>query len=53
MVQYSAPPRPGMMRRTASDALQSGQLDSAGVACRICSGCGILMVAPLTSPFAA
>ena len=40
MVQYSAPARPGMMRRTASEALQSGQFESTGVACRICSGGG-------------
>ncbi len=40
MVQYSAPARPGMMRRTASEALQSGQFESAGVACRVCSGRG-------------
>ena len=40
MVQYSAPARPGMMRRTASEALQSGQFDSTGVACRVCSGRG-------------
>jgi len=40
MVQYSAPARPGMMRRTESAALQSGQLESTGVACRVCSGRG-------------
>ena len=40
MVQYSAPARPGMMRRTESEALQSGQLKSTGVACRVCSGRG-------------
>ena len=40
MVQYSAPARPGMMRRTASEAVQSGQFESAGVACRVCSGRG-------------
>jgi hypothetical protein len=40
MVQYSAPARPGMMRRTESEALQSGQLESTGVACRVCSGRG-------------
>ena len=40
MVQYSAPARPGMMRRTASEALQSGQFESTGVACRVCSGRG-------------
>ena len=38
MVQYSAPARPGMMRSTASEALQSGQFESTGVACRVCSG---------------
>jgi hypothetical protein len=40
MVQYSAPARPGMMRRTESAALQSGQFESTGVACRVCSGRG-------------
>jgi hypothetical protein len=40
MVQYSAPERPGMMRRTESEALQSGQFESTGVACRVCSGRG-------------
>ena len=40
MVQYSAPARPEMMRRTASEALQSGQAESNGVACRVCSGKG-------------
>jgi hypothetical protein len=40
MVQYSAPERPGMMRRTESEALQSGQFESTGVACRICSDKG-------------
>src|SRR5207249_3046507 len=29
-----------LMRRTASEALQSGQLASTGVACRVCSGRG-------------
>ena len=53
MVQYSAPARPGMMRRTASEAPQSGQLDSAGVACSICSDWGIVMLRPPTSPTAA
>ena len=53
MVQYSAPARPGMMRRTASEAPQSGQLDRAGVACRICSDWGIVMLRPPTSPTAA
>lgn len=38
MVQYSAPARPGMIRSTASEAVQSGQFESTGVACRICSG---------------
>src|SRR4029078_8255939 len=38
MVQYSAPARPVMMRRTASEALQSGPVESVGVACRVCSG---------------
>jgi hypothetical protein len=41
MVQYSAPARPVMMRRTASEALQSGQFASTGVACRVCSGRGM------------
>jgi hypothetical protein len=40
MVQYSAPARPGMMRSTASAALQSGQLESVGVACRVAAGKG-------------
>jgi hypothetical protein len=40
MVQYSAPARPGMMRSTASAALQSGQFESCGVACRVASGEG-------------
>ena len=40
MVQYSAPARPGMMRSTASAALQSGQAESTGVAARVCSGSG-------------
>jgi|EndMetStandDraft_8_1072994.scaffolds.fasta_scaffold84817_3 hypothetical protein len=41
MVQYSVPARPGMTRRTASEALQSGQFESSGVACRVCSGSGM------------
>jgi hypothetical protein len=40
MVQYSASARPGMMLSTASEALQSGQFESTGVACRVCSGRG-------------
>ena len=40
MVQYSAPARPGMMRSTASAALQSGQFASVGVACRVAAGRG-------------
>ena len=40
MVQYSAPARPGMMLRTESEALQSGQFESSGVACRVCLGRG-------------
>jgi hypothetical protein len=40
MVQYSAPARPGMMRSTASEAVQSGQFASTGVAWRVCSGRG-------------
>ncbi|MGY2903991.1 hypothetical protein ACVWVY_003012 [Bradyrhizobium sp. URHC0002] len=40
MVQYSAPARPEMMLRIESEALQSGQFESCGVACRVCSGRG-------------
>ena len=41
MVQYSAPARPGMMRSTAREAVQSGQVESTGVACRVRSGRGM------------